>query len=206
MKYLFINTSTKKLVISIIVDNEIKFSYIDDNNNDLSSRIMPIIDEAFKKTNLKPEDIDTIFVTNGPGSFTGIRIGLTIAKVMAWGLKIKVVPISSLELMASIDTDKDYIAPLIDARRDYVFAGLYDKNLNSIIEDKHILLEKFKSLVKDKDLVYVSHDDFDFDVVNSSYDILKVINKHVNDEGVNPHTLNPNYLKLTEAEEKLKEK
>ena len=206
MKYLFINTSTKKLVISIIVDNEIKFSYIDDNNNDLSSRIMPIIDEAFKKTNLKPEDIDTIFVTNGPGSFTGIRIGLTIAKVMAWGLKIKVVPISSLELMASIDTDKDYIAPLIDARRDYVFAGLYDKNLNSIIEDKHILLEEFKSLVKDKDLVYVSHDDFDFDVVNSSYDILKVINKHVNDEGVNPHTLNPNYLKLTEAEEKLKEK
>lgn len=206
MKYLFINTSTKKLVISIIVDNEIKFSYIDDNNNDLSSRIMPIIDEAFKKTNLKPEDIDTIFVTNGPGSFTGIRIGLTIAKVMAWGLKIKVVPISSLELMASIDTDKDYIAPLIDARRDYVFAGLYDKNLNSIIEDKHILLDEFKSLVKDKDLVYVSHDEFDFDVVNSSYDIIKVINKHVNDEGVNPHTLNPNYLKLTEAEEKLKEK
>ena len=206
MKYLFINTSTKKLVISIIVDNEIKFNYVDDNNNDLSSRIMPIIDDAFKSTNLKPEDIDTIFVTNGPGSFTGIRIGLTIAKVMAWGLKIKVVSISSLELMASIDTDKDYIAPLIDARRDYVFAGLYDKNLNSIIEDRHILLEEFKSLVKDKDLVYVSHDEFDFDVVNNSYDILKVINKHINDEGVNPHALNPNYLKLTEAEEKLKEK
>ena len=206
MKYLFINTSTKKLVISIIVDNEIKYDYTDDNSSDLSSRIMPIIDEAFKSTNLKPEDIDTIFVTNGPGSFTGIRIGLTIAKVMAWGLKIKVVHISSLELMASVDTDKAFIAPLIDARRDYVFAGLYDKDLNLIIPDKHILLSEFKSLVKDKDLVYVSHDEFDFEVINDSYNILKVINKHVNDEGVNPHILNPNYLKLTEAEEKLKEK
>ncbi len=199
MKSLFINTSTKQLIIAIVDDMEIKYLYSEENSNELSSKIMPIIDEAFTKTDLKPNDIDTIFVTNGPGSFTGIRIGLTIAKVMAWSLKIKVIPISSLELMAS---GYDLVVPLIDARRDYVFAGLYD-NLNSIIPDKHILLSEMLDLVKDKNVTFVTQDSFDFETSLPKYDILKVIERHLNDEGVNPHTLNPNYLKLTEAEENL---
>ena len=202
MKSLFINTSTKKLLIAIVIDDKVTYEYKDDNSNELSSRIMPIIDEAFTKSSIKPKDIDTIFVTNGPGSFTGIRIGLTIAKVMAWSLKIKVVPISSLELMAATKSSNDYILPLIDARRGYVFAGLYNSNLDPVIKDKYCLLDDLKEEIKDKDIKYISHDEFTFDVSDSDYDILKVIEKHNNDEGINPHKLNPNYLKLTEAEEK----
>ncbi len=203
MNSLFINTSTKKLLIAIIKDDKILFEYKDDNSNELSSKIFPIIDDAFKKSGLKPNDIDTIFVTNGPGSFTGIRIGLTIAKVMAWSLNIKVIPISSLELMASTKTSK-YVASLIDARRGYVFAGLYDNDLNAIIGDKYCLLNDFINEIN-KDVMFVSHDNFEFEVCDSDYDILKVINKHINDVGINPHKLNPNYLKLTEAEEKFLE-
>ena len=203
MNSLFINTSTKKLLIAIIKDDKILFEYKDDNSNELSSKIFPIIDDAFKKSGLKPNDIDTIFVTNGPGSFTGIRIGLTIAKVMAWSLNIKVIPISSLELMASTKTSK-CVASLIDARRGYVFAGLYDNDLNAIIEDKYCLLNDFINEIN-KDVMFVSHDNFEFEVCDSDYDILKVINKHINDAGINPHKLNPNYLKLTEAEEKFLE-
>lgn len=203
MKSLFINTSTIKTVIAIVINNQIQYLYKKNSSNDLSICLMPIIDEAFRKANMKQNDIDTIFVTNGPGSFTGIRIGLTVAKIMAWGLKIKVIPISSLELMASTKTDKEYIAPLIDARRDYVFAGLYDNKLNSIIDDSYILLDNFKKEVNDKEVFYVSNDEFDFKVNESDYDILKIIDKHKNDDGINPHKLNPNYLKNTEAEEKL---
>ena len=206
MNELFINTSTKKLVISIIVDNVMKYEHKSDNSNSLSSDIMPIIDEAFKNSNITPKDINTIYVTTGPGSFTGIRIGLTLAKVMAWSLKIKVVPISSLELMASTNTDKKYIAPLIDARRDYVFAALYDNNLNAVIKDSYILLDEFKAKLNDKDILFISHDNFEFETYDSDYNVLKVIEKHRNDEGVNPHRLNPNYLKLTEAEENLSRK
>ncbi|MDE5539951.1 MAG: tRNA (adenosine(37)-N6)-threonylcarbamoyltransferase complex dimerization subunit type 1 TsaB [Bacilli bacterium] len=205
MKSLFINTATKKIVIAIVVNDEIQYLYSKNNTGDLSINLMGIVDEAFKKVKIKPNDIDTIFVTNGPGSFTGIRIGLTVAKVMAWGLKIKVIPISSLELMAATKTDKKYIAPLIDARRDYVFAGLYDSKLNPVIMDSYVLLGDFKKEINNKDVFYVSDDKFDFEVNESNYDILKVINKHKNDEGVNPHKLNPNYLKKTEAEEKLNE-
>ena len=206
MNELFINTSTKKLVISIIVDNVMKYEHKSDNSNSLSSDIMPIIDEAFKNSNITPKDINTIYVTTGPGSFTGIRIGLTLAKVMAWSLKIKVVPISSLELMSSTNTDKKYIAPLIDARRDYVFAALYDNNLNPVISDSYILLDEFKAKLNDKDILFISHDNFEFETYDSDYNVLKVIEKHRNDEGVNPHRLNPNYLKLTEAEENLSRK
>lgn len=202
MKSLLINTSTRKIAIAIVVDNEIQYSYNEYNVEDLSTNLMPIIEEAFQKVNMKPNDIDTIFVTNGPGSFTGIRIGLTVAKIMAWGLKIKVVPISSLELMASTKNNKEYIAPLIDARRGYVFAGLYDSKLNSVIVDSYVSLEDFKKQISDKDVLYVSHEKFNFEVNESDYDILKIIDKHKDDEGINPHKLNPNYLKNTEAEEK----
>lgn len=203
MRYLFINTSTKCLVISIVEDDKVIYEYKDENSNELSGKIMPIIDEAFTKCDIKPKDIDTIFVTNGPGSFTGIRIGLTIAKVMAWSLKIKVVPISSLELMAATNSTVP-VASLIDARRGYVFAGLYDTDLNPIKPDRYMLLDDFLSEIND--VYFVSHDIFNFEVHNSDYDILRVIKKHKDDDGINPHILNPNYLKLTEAEEKLLEK
>lgn len=203
MKSLLINTSTKTVIVSIIIDNEIKYLYQKDSDNDLDKSLLPIIDEAFKNTNISPNDLDTIYVTNGPGSFTGIRIGLTVAKIIAWGLKIKVVPISSLELMASTITDKENIVPIIDARRDYVFAGVYDKDLNQISEDKYILLEDLMKEYPLANSYYISSEEFNFDTHKPEYDILKVINKHKDDEGINPHQLNPNYLKKTEAEEKL---
>jgi len=205
MRSLFINTSNKRLIIGIVEDDKVLYEYSDVNNNDLSSRIMPIIDEAFTKSDLKPTDIDTIFVTNGPGSFTGIRIGLTIAKVMAWSLKIKVVPLSTLELMVSGDYNYDYVLPLMDARRDNVFGALYDKNLNPIINDSFISYEDIINKANDKvkDYVIVSHD---LKFEEPKYDIVKIIKKHINDKGINPHELNPNYLKMTEAEENLNKK
>ena len=202
MKSLLINTSTKRLIIGIVEDDKVLYEYNDTNSNELSSKIMPIIDEVFTKTNLKPVDIDTIFVTNGPGSFTGIRIGLTIAKVMAWSLKIKVVPISSLELMSSGNYNSDYILPLMDARRDNVFGALYDRNLNPVIEDSFISYDEMINKANDKVKNYtiVSHD---LKFEEPKYDIVKIIKKQINDDGINPHRLNPNYLKMTEAEENL---
>ncbi len=205
MKSLFINTSTEETLVAIVINNEIPYLFKEMKIGDLSISLMPIIEEAFIKTNMKPNNLDTIFVTNGPGSFTGIRIGLTVAKIMAWGLNIKVIPISSLELMASTKTDKEYIVPLIDARRGYVFSGIYDSNLNPIMDDSYLLLEDLQKKVNNKEIHYVSHNSFDFKVEKSDYDIMKIINKHKNDDGINPHELKPNYLKNTEAEEKLNE-
>ncbi len=203
MKYLFIDTSTNHLIIGLIINNEIVSYYDEVITNGMSEHILPEIEKQFKNNSLMASQIDAIFVSNGPGSFTGIRVGLTIAKVYAWSLNIKVIPISSLELLATTKTSKKYIVPMIDARREYVFAGIYDSDLNSIMNDSYILLNELLDKTNNE-YEYVSYDEFNnINIVKPSIDILKIIKKHENDIGVNPHSLNPNYLKLTEAEEKL---
>lgn len=194
MKYLFIDSATTNLVVAIINDGKIVYIYNNNDNHDTSSKMMPVLAEAFENVGLKPQDIDKIFAVTGPGSFTGIRVGLTVAKTMAYSLDIPIVPISSLEVMAS----RSGGTALINARRGYVFAGTYDNDLNNVYPDSYVLMND--SLAKP----YISYDSFDFETLKPNIDVLKVVKKHENDESVNPHTINPNYLKLTEAEEKLK--
>ena len=195
---LLIDTSTSNLTVSIINNQEVIYKYQETILSDMSSKLLPIIDNALKEHNLKLENIDKIFVVNGPGSFTGIRVGVTVAKTIAWALKKDIIPLSSLELIATTNTSKKHIIPMIDARRGNVFAGIYDIDLNCIKEDKLISLEKLSDL--NNDYEFISYDNID-GCIKPNIDVLKIINKHVNDEGINPHNLNPNYLKLTEAEE-----
>lgn len=196
MKYLFIDSATANLVVAIIIDEKIKYFFNEHTANDTSSVIMKVIADAFKTANITPQELDKIFVSTGPGSFTGIRVGLTVAKTMAFALNLPVIPISSLEIIASSTPDNSNIA-LIDARRGYVYAGIYDKNLNNISPDKHIKLVDITVSG-----TYISYDNIE-GAIKPNVDILKVIKKHENSSRVNPHTLNPRYLKLTEAEERL---
>ena len=196
MTYLFIDTANS-FIISIIKDDKIIYYKNDVSNSDTSSKVMPIIDEAFKSSNLTINDIDKIFVVNGPGSFTGIRVGVTIAKTISYCLNKPLIALSELELLATTNTNTDFIAPIIDARRGYVFGAIYDKDLNVYFEDSHILLEELKTKFKENTIIVDNSD---------NVDLIKLIDKHKNDEPINPHTLNPNYLKKTEAEEKLNDK
>lgn len=203
MKSLLIDTTTSNIIVSIIGDNNILFECKERIISDMSSKILPIISNGLNSINLKLKDIDKIFVANGPGSFTGIRVGVTVAKTIAWALKKEIVPISSLELMATTPTNKKYLVPMIDARRGNVFAGIYDKNLNIIKEDKLINLNELSKDLNNE-YEFISYDNINLNnIVIPNVDVLKIINKHINDIGINPHNINPNYLKLTEAEEKL---
>ena len=195
MMYLLIDTSLKYPTVSIVEEDKILYLFHEEIDSDMSSKIMPIIDEGFKNINKNIIDIDKIFVVNGPGSFTGVRIGVTIGKTIAWALKKDIVTISSLEFMATTKVDTNYIVPIIDARRGNVFAGIYDKDLNIIKDDKLINLEELKNSI-DSNYTIIS-----YDLNNIDIDVLKIINKHKNDKSLNPHEVNPNYLKLTEAEE-----
>lgn len=202
MKYLLIDTSSSNVTVSIIENKNILYNYQEKITSDMSSKIMPIIDEGFKNINFSLNDIDKIFVVNGPGSFTGIRVGVTIAKTIAWALKKEIVPISSLELIATTPiNDKEYLVPMIDARRGNVFAGVYDKDLNCVKKD---ILINIEEMLKELNFNYeiLSYDKLSVDnVITPNPNVIKIIEKHENDKVVNPHNLNPNYLKLTEAEE-----
>ncbi len=200
MKNLLIDTTTSNITVSILDNLNILSQYHEYINLDIASKIITIIDNCLTNSNLKMQDIDNIYVVNGPGSFTGIRIGVTIGKVIAWSLNKKIIPISSLELMSTTQTNKKYIIPMIDARRGNVFGAIYDTNLNCIKDDSLISLDELLSN-KDSNYELVSYDNLDINVVKPKINVSKIIEKHINDEGINPHKLKPNYLKLTEAEE-----
>lgn len=205
---LFLDTCSQIIRIGILFDNKL-IDYLEfQNDNKLSEKLLPVIKKIIDKNNYKVNDLNRIYISVGPGSFTGIRIGVTVAKVMAWSLNIDIIPISSLEIMASYDSDKKYVCSFIDARRGFVFAGVYDKDLNTYMGDRYIsfddLLEKINDIKEDT--LFVSNDSNFISCIEPKIDVEKIVLKHFNDKSINPHKVNPIYLKLTEAEEKLNDK
>lgn len=201
--YLFIDTSFSVAHVALISSGKVISCAEVKADNTLSDIIFSEIDKLF--INYSKKDITKIFVATGPGSFTGVRIGVTIAKTLAWALKCDLIAISSLEVLASTIRDEDYIKVYMDARRDYVFAGIYDKDLNCLYEDKHMLLYDFIGIKIPGNGIYSAYDILEnsISVVSPRIDYIKLIKKHEFDKGINVHSLVPNYLKLTEAEENL---
>src|SRR3954451_3344025 len=104
---------------------------------------MPAIETLLKDCETTPSELDKIVVAKGPGSYTGVRIGVTIAKTLAWTLKIPLSGVSSLEVLAANGRYFDgLISPLFDARRGQLYTGLYEMekdSLKTVIEDCNIL-------------------------------------------------------------------
>ncbi len=199
---LFLDSSDKKVIVALLNGGKLIDSIIEENDNHLSEMFLPMIERIIAKNQLQIDNIDAIYVINGPGSFTGVRVGVTTAKVMAWGLKKRIIPISELALLATTSTNKKYIVPYIDARRNAVYAGIYDKNLNSVMADAYISIDDLmKKIDHIEDVEFVSYYNNIEHTIEPNIDIEKIVQKHYNDEGINPHQVVPNYLKRTEAEE-----
>lgn len=204
MRILYVDTSSSFLYAGIAEDNKLLAEVKKEFGTSLSEEALPEIVGLFTSTNLTAKDIDKIIVVNGPGSFTGIRIGITIAKVYAWSLNIPITTITSLEaMMLSSKTDKVKV-PMIDARRRYVFSAIYDKNNQIILKPQHIKMDDInKELEKLSDYTIITKDELEEYDNKEEYnpDILKIITYFKDKEPMNPHGVNPDYLKLTEAEE-----
>ena len=206
MKTLYIDTSSSFLYAAIIEEDKCLSSISEDYGQSLSEIALPRIVEMFRKNNLTPKEIDRIIVVNGPGSFTGIRIGITIAKVYAWSLGIPITTILSLEAMALSSTAKKYHVPLINARRGYVYTAIYDENCKEILKPQHMKFDELKKqLEKIEDYEFISNDEFEEELELTPYqpNFVAITEKCKEKENINPHSVNPEYLKLTEAEEKL---
>ncbi len=204
MKILYIDTSSSFLYTGIVENDKLLYQVKEEYGQSLSEVALPKIALLFEKTKIDPKEIDKIIIVNGPGSFTGIRIGLTIAKVYAWSMNIPITTIYSLEAMAISSKNNKIHVPMINARRGYVFAAIYDKDYKEILKPQHItiedLLEKLNSI---DDYEIISNDKFDsFNKIELyNPDIEKIVNYFKDKEAMNPHAVNPEYLKLTEAEE-----
>lgn len=205
---LYLDTTSSFLYTAIIENDSVIAEIKEELGNNLSEYTLPRIEEMLSVKGITPDDIKKIIVVNGPGSFTGIRIGLTIAKTFAWAKDIPIIPISSLEAMAlSIDGNYDYAVPAIDARRGFLYTSIYDiKNNSFVMSEKYVSSEALNAALDSMvgNICFVTND-----LINAQYDIqpydpkIDRIAFLVKDrEPVNPHSIDANYLKMTEAEEK----
>ena len=202
---LFLNTSSKYLNVALVCDGKVIGEVNDLLDKDVSRVALPYIKEIIENNSYKPSDIDNIVCVNGPGSFTGLRVGVTIAKTYAYSLKKDLYSVSSLFVMATSIKDSDFIVPLIDARRNFVYGAIYDKDYNIVYPESYIGINKLKELVsslKGK-VTYVSLDSFDDIKVKEFKPDIANMFKFGRFKKEDYFRMVPNYLKKPEAEEKL---
>lgn len=137
MAYLLcLETSGTNCSVSIIENQEL-ISYKEQNTSEFShsENLHIFIEETLKNANIKPSDLSAIAVSSGPGSYTGLRIGVSSAKGLCFALNIGLIAIPTLSILAENIkeiNDFQYIIPMIDARRMEVFSAVFDKEKKQI--------------------------------------------------------------------------
>lgn len=204
MKTLFIDTSNSFVSIAMIDNGKVISKISKENFNEHSKYAISYVDEVLKSAGAKPNEIDVIMVVNGPGSFTGIRIGVTIAKIFAYLENIPVITVSSLKSLA-LSTDRGIILSLIDAKNDNYYLALYNDNYEEIIEPHFANKEEIeKILLKYNDIKIASNANIQFDNVEviDTLNLERIYQYYINSEKLNAHMVLPNYLKLPQVLEK----
>ncbi|KQL35284.1 tRNA (adenosine(37)-N6)-threonylcarbamoyltransferase complex dimerization subunit type 1 TsaB [Psychrobacillus sp. FJAT-21963] len=139
MIWLGIDTSHTPLAVAVVKDDQVLAEYKSSLKITHSIGTMPAIEELLKKADIKPNEIDAIAIANGPGSYTGVRIGVTIGKTLAWTLKIPIVSVSSLQVLAgNVPFFSGVVCSIMDARRGNVFAGIYTNE--EVVKEAHMSL------------------------------------------------------------------
>jgi tRNA threonylcarbamoyladenosine biosynthesis protein TsaB len=223
MKALAIDTTNNVLGIAIVDEEKVIGEYITNLKKNHSVRAMPAIERLMSDCDLSPKQLDKIVVATGPGSYTGVRIGVSIAKTMAWSLQIPIVGVSSLEVLAANGRFFNrYISPIFDARRGQVYTGLYQymyEGLVTIEEDQNILLVEWLKMLKGKNekVLFVGNDieihkETIVNVLGEKGEIAEVALNNprpselgligLTRESTDVHSLVPNYIRLAEAEAK----
>ena len=228
MKILAIDSSSIAGSVALYEDDEIKYKDISHDKRTHSETLLPMIDKLKSETNLDLSTIDAIAITGGPGSYTGLRIGGATAKGLGLALDKPIINVPTMEALAYNACESNIlVCPMMDARRERVFTGLYkfdDKQIE-VIKDQCVLtidelvseidepvlflgdgVDAYREMLDEK--VKVEHffaAEEDNSVKASSFVKLA---KEFFDEGkfesADEHK--PDYLMLSQAERELKEK
>lgn len=158
---LHIETATDVCSVALTQGTEVLGVKESADGNSHSKNLLPFIDSVLKETNHVQQDIQGVVVSIGPGSYTGLRIGVSTAKGMAYSLGIPVITVSTLESIAqgakqqagACECD---IVPMIDARRMEVFAARYDNNMNLLDDVAAVIVDEnaYSKLLREKEVLF----------------------------------------------------
>lgn len=219
MKILSVETARNICAVALTEDDKLIKEKILDDGNTHSVKLMPLIDKLLSETNIKISDIDLFACDIGPGSFTGIRIGVSTIKAFMDVTNKKALGITSLENLAyNIDTE-DIVCALIDAKNENVYYGFFKKenekyspiydlnfdNINKVIEIAKNINKKI-FFVGDGSIAYK-------DMIECELENAKVLEKsnlnarnigkiafRRSNQAVDTNNLNPMYLRKSNAE------
>lgn len=129
--------------------------------NSHSKNLLPFIDKTLKEAHQELKDLDGVVISIGPGSYTGLRIGVSTAKSLAYSLEIPVITVSTLESIAygakNTDIEKPYsVIPMIDARRMEVFTAHFDENMQMVEEVSSVIVDEntFADLLSKQPVIF----------------------------------------------------
>ena len=137
---LHIETSTDVCSVAVSEDSQVIFQQEDHSGPNHAERLGTMVDEALSFTDNHAIPFDAVAVSCGPGSYTGLRIGVSMAKGICYGRNLKLIAVPTLELLCvpvllrEIPEEDALLCPMLDARRMEVYAGLYDRALKPVRE------------------------------------------------------------------------
>ena len=189
MYTLFLSTYDKLITIGLLKNGELLDIKEIESNQNHSSLVIPTIDNLLNQNDITTSYLNEIIVVNGPGSFTGVRLVVTIAKTLAYTLDIPIKTITSLECIAvSTTKETNKLTIISDLKGKYI--GYFDSNNNLIEDFKYLKKNEFEEYVKDKE---------EYILENNKFDLENIYKYTKTKECINPHIVNPIYIKGIDA-------
>lgn len=188
MNTIFISTFNESVIIGLLKDGQkILIKEILSSKNH-SLNLIPAVEETLNESDTKINDINEIIVINGPGSFTGVRLGVTVAKTLAYALKATIKTITSIEAISLTDNVSKKIVTVPDNKGTYY--GVFENN-KLIDEISYLKNDEFTEFIKNYR---------DYKIINyNQINIEEIYNYLKEKESINPHQVKPVYVKMIEV-------
>ena len=193
MYQLLLDSANKLLVVGLAKDGKVVDQTIYEAWQRQSEMMVPEIDNIMKRNGIKKEDLNAVVVGIGPGSYTGIRIALTIAKTMCYALKIPMYSVSSLSLFKD---EKEPTICVLNARSGRSYIGVY-KGEEVLLEDQVLENDKVQEYINEHPDYFISGESEHLDVKPHEFGLTRELAKAYNEKHLvkDIFRINPVYLK-----------
>lgn len=184
MYTLYLDTHNTKIIIILYKNKKVLIKKEIESNYNHSVTTMPILIETLEEAEISVNDLNEIIVVNGPGSFTGVRLGVTIAKTLAYTLDIPIKVMSSL-LIKAVSFSHETIN-IVEKEKNGVFIGTFDKGNNLVKEYTYLKNSEYVPSLSDLEDIEINYE--------------KIIEYASKLDSINPHAVNPLYVKKIEVQ------
>lgn len=180
-----IESSQNASSVALSVDGNVEWSAVEREAMHQATDLAPFVAQAMEEVTRKELKIDAVAVSTGPGSYTGLRIGMSLAKGLAFGLDVPLIGVETLKLIAvkamfrNLNfTGDEILVPMVDARRMEVYTAAYDFRLDALIPPQAMIIteDSFKELPQDRQIWFMG------DGAAKTRDVIKLPNAHWMDD------------------------